>query len=277
MQPLQSAYTTPVSGEFPTTHHIPHWYSGGDVRRLKIIREIIESYGKDPRISGQAVQILRGSGIAPRDYPGQAQALLEWTQQEIYYVNEPGERLQAPLATLRMGYGDCDDMVILLCSFFESIRLPWKLALAGKDKRTGKLVQYIEGNRLPPGVQWTHIYCVVGNHPFAPKKWLSAEPTLQVPLGWDVVKATNTQHTHALPELGAVSPGGVSGGVAGGTIGAAVGTVKSEWTRILPAIVIGAAVSVFTDILLELVRSGDLYLDWKESHQAARKKTKAGG
>ena len=202
MQPLQSAYTTPVSGQFPTTHHIPNWYSIGDVRRLKIIREIIESYGKDPRISGQAVQILRGSGIEPRNYMGQAQALLEWTQQQIYYVNEPGERLQAPLATLRMGYGDCDDMVILLCSFFESIRLPWKLSLAGKDKRTGKLVQYVEGTRLPPGVQWTHIYCIVGDHPFSAKRWFSAEPTLQVPLGWDVVKATNTQHTHASPRIG---------------------------------------------------------------------------
>ena len=268
MRPLQSAVTEPVSGRFPKTHHIPAWYQMGDVRRLRIIREIVESYGRDPRIAETAVTILKQAGVAPRSYVGQAEALLQWVQRNIYYINEPGERLQSPLYTLEKRFGDCDDEVILLCSFFEACRLPWKLALAGKAK-DGRLIQYIEGERLPKGVKWTHIYCIVGDQPFRPKAWFPAEPTLQVPLGWDVVQAyARADAGIPVPELG--QTGGRSTGAA---IGATV-AADNPWKRVYPAIIIGAATAITTEILLEFIRSSHLYLDWRESRQQTRKKRK---
>ena len=141
--------------------------------------------GKIPAYLEKPLRFYGQRGFHPEIISVKRRRFFRGSRSNIYYLNEPGERLQAPLATLRMGYGDCDDMVILLCSFFEAARLPWKFALAGKGK-DGKLKRYIEGEKLPPGVEWSHVYCIVGNDPFTPTSWLSAEPTLKVPLGWDV-------------------------------------------------------------------------------------------
>lgn len=135
----------------------------------------------------------------PRDYEKQAGALLKWVQdpKNVYYVNEPGERLQDPLHTLKVGHGDCDDQVLLLTCFYESIGLPWKFVLSGRHK-SGQKIRYIEGDQVPSDVSWTHIYCMVGTPPFKPNKWYFCETTvLGVPLGWDVI---NGDHSF-LPEM----------------------------------------------------------------------------
>jgi hypothetical protein len=99
---------------------------------------------------------------------------------------------------------NCDDMVLLLCSLFESVNLPWKQVLSGQSEQ-GK-VRYIEGEQVPQGVSWSHIYCMVGTPPFQPNKWFFCEPTVQgVPLGWDVI---NGDHRF-LPELVKQKRGGV--------------------------------------------------------------------
>ena len=106
------------------------------------------------------------------------------------------KRLQSPKYTLKRGFGDCDDLTIVLCCFFESIGLPWKLVLSGNNR--GRKIRHMQGDSIPSGVSWAHIYCAVGNQPFNPTSWLYAEPTIQgVPLGWDVVSA----NSDLLPEL----------------------------------------------------------------------------
>lgn len=92
---------------------------------------------------------------------------------------------------------NCDDMVLLLCSLFESIGLPWKYVLSGRNAQ-GQKVRYIEGETVPPGCTWTHIYCMVGTPPFGTNLWFFCEPTLQkVPLGWDVIDGDSS----FLPEM----------------------------------------------------------------------------
>lgn len=189
-----SAVNIPKSN--PKLYHLGKWDRLSHPQKLDVISEIIRGEGRDPLIAEMAVGILKSAGVAPRDYRGQAAALLKWVQDNIYYVNEPGERLQSPKYTLNRGFGDCDDMAIVLCSFFETIGLPWKLVLSGNVK--GKRVRHVQGDKIPSGVEWAHIYCAVGNQPFNPTQWLFAEPTIQgVPLGWDVVSA----NSNALPEL----------------------------------------------------------------------------
>jgi hypothetical protein len=120
--------------------------------------------------------------------------------QGLYYVNEPGERLQDPLYTVQVGYGDCDDLAMLLAALCESLRIPWRFVLSGKNSR-GKVIRWMEGTRIPRA-QWSHIYVAIGDQPFAPKRWRFAEPTIRgVPLGWDVVQATNRSGRVVLPEL----------------------------------------------------------------------------
>ncbi len=179
-------------------HHLPDWKGYEDPKRLQIIRHIAMMRGRDPRIANLAVEIIKKAKVKPRDYKGQAAALLKWVQdpKNIYYVNEPGERLQDPIFTIKQGWGDCDDQVLVLTAFFESIRLKWKLVLGGTCN--GKKVRHIEGQPFSRGCKWAHIYAMVGTPPFRPTKWYYCETTVQgVPLGWDVVSG----HKSYLPEM----------------------------------------------------------------------------
>ncbi|MCK5650293.1 MAG: hypothetical protein KAJ42_02905, partial [Gemmatimonadetes bacterium] len=158
---------------------------------MDIITRIAQMRGRDPRIATLAVDIFKKAGVQPRDYVGQAKAILDFVQNQLYYVNEPGERLSDPLRTLKVGYGDCDDLVIVLGAILESVRIPWRVVISGTDKQ-GRKVRYHHGDKFPGGEKkgyiWSHIYMTIGDRPFSPQKWHYAETTVRgVPLGWDVV------------------------------------------------------------------------------------------
>ena len=187
-------------------HHLPDWSGYDDPKKLEVIRYIAQQRGRDPRIAKLAVDIIRKAGVKPRDYKGQAAALLKWVQdpKNVYYVNEPGERLQDPIYTIRNGFGDCDDQVMVLCALFESVRLPWRLVISGRHKETKQKVRFIEGDAYPQNVGWAHIYCIVGDHSFQPRKWYFCEPTVNgVPLGWDVIAGDPGY----IPEMDKARPG----------------------------------------------------------------------
>jgi hypothetical protein len=189
----------PLDG--PKVHHIPSWGALGDEKRLNVIRQIAMQRARDPRITTLAINIIKEAGAVPRDYKAQAAALLKWVQnhKNVYYINEPGERLQDPLYTIKVKYGDCDDMALLLCCFFEAVKLEWKLVLSGRQRGTGLKKRYVEGGTMPPAVNWSHIYCAVGTPPFKATKWYFCEPTVpNVPLGWDVIDGDHSM----LPEMG---------------------------------------------------------------------------
>lgn len=193
------AATKPVSMATPKVHHITGWTHFLDPKRMEIIANIAKMRGRDPRIATLAVSILKQAGAQPRQYRKQAAALLSWVQHNLYYVNEPGERLQDPLYTLKVGYGDCDDLIITLASLLESIRMPWKLVISGTTK-SGKKIRYHQGEKFPTtkGINWSHIYMAIGDRPFTPNKWEYAEATVRgAPLGWDVVDGSASQ----LPEM----------------------------------------------------------------------------
>ncbi len=249
----------------PKVYHLPNWANGDDNARMDVISDIILRYGRDPKIATKCVDILRGYGVQSRDYVGQCSALLKWVQENIYYVNEPGERLQDPNYTLRVGYGDCDDMAILLCSFFESMRLPWKLVISGRAS-SGGLKRYIHRNGHLPKAEWSHIYCMVCTNPFQDAQWYYCEPTIKnVPLGWDVVQADGanlpellapSKKTTKLPELGNVR----TSSIIGGTLAAEAALHESSlggtnWNKIVQDILKAVAVGVLTSYLSEILLS----------------------
>jgi transglutaminase-like putative cysteine protease len=189
----------PIPLDTPKVFDLPAFDGYGDPRKMEVISKIAEQYGRDPRLATLAVSIFRQYGVKPRDYKGQAAALLKWVQKNIYYVNEPDERLQEPTYTLRVRYGDCDDEAILLYALYRSVRLPAKLVISGVN-RAGKKVRYVQGDpNYPPGVSWAHIYVAVGDKPYGKCNWYFAEPTMDVPFGWDVV----SHSTDAMPEMNA--------------------------------------------------------------------------
>lgn len=338
-------------GKGTTVHHLPDWNKYDDPKKLEVLRKIAEMRGRDPRIAKLAVSIIKKAKVKPRDYKGQAAALLKWVQspKNVYYVNEPGERLQDPIFTIKNGFGDCfaedtlvlrddmalikiqniqigdkiwgrdqwttvvnfwdkgvlpiteialdngsvlrlteehkvyvwntdvqnwirikvsdlkeghkllqpqinrskfvnrlrgtkglcvvsitrltdsvpcydiatedhyvylpeadctvsncDDQNILLCSLFESVKLPWKYVISGRSRVNGSKMRYIEGDPYPLDGDWTHIYCMVGTPPFQPNEWYFCECTVEgVPLGWDVISGDHS----FLPEMAKAKKG----------------------------------------------------------------------
>jgi hypothetical protein len=249
----------PVPLDTPKVHHIPAWGGFSDPQRLAFLRRIVNHAGRDPRIATLAVKILRESGVEPRDYKGQSAALLRWVQDHIYYVNEPGERLQDPLYTLRVGYGDCDDLAILLASLYESVRLGWRFVISGIDSASGRKVRYEEGQGSPlPTGQWSHIYVKVGWPPFQPQRWEYAEPTLRrAPLGWDVV-GTGTGKA-ILPEMRSYA--GAPTAAVAGSVAAAESSESGDKDPIFSAafgkqvvrsVTIGVATAVLTSAIFTM-------------------------
>jgi hypothetical protein len=258
----------------PKVYHMPQWDGYGDPKRLDVIARIAESRGRDPQIATLAVNILRKSGVKPRQFKKQAGALLKWVQDNIYYVNEPGERLQDPLYTLKVGYGDCDDMAIVLYSLCRSIRLPVKLVIVGMD-RSGRKVRYHQGDmHYPQGVDWSHIYTAIGDDPFNPRQYNYAEPTVQgAPLGWDVVNAKNFN----IPELSGFSgTGAVAGSMAelvatesekrGAAHTDQTGLFGLNWTSIFAAALVGSIMSGSSSLLTDAITDS-----FKKSKSHAKK------
>jgi len=283
-------------------HHLPDWAGYDDPQKLAVIRKIAEMRGRDPRIVQKAVSIIKKARVKPRQYKKQAAALLKWVQdpKNIYYVNEAGERLQDPIYTLRQGYGDCDDQIMVLCAFFESIRLPWKLVISGRSRATKKKVRFIEGSEYPQNVVWTHIYCMVGTPPFRPDRWYFCECTVQgVPLGWDVVSGDHRYLPEMMkgkkrapkvvfpkppprgfrsksPPLGQESPAyqhayGQFPVVVGASIaeGMQEGTTNAlDWKKLGPSILTGVGVAVGTQLALDWIRGKGIWD--KKGHVVAR-------
>ena len=276
-------------------HHLPDWSGYDDPKKLEVIRYIAQQRGRDPRIAKLAVDIIRKAGVKPRDYRGQAAALLKWVQdpKNVYYVNEPGERLQDPIYTIRNGFGDCDDQVMVLCALFESVRLPWRLVISGRHNDTKKKVRFIEGDTYPANVSWAHIYCIVGDHSFQPRKWYFCEATVNgVPLGWDVIAGDPSY----IPEMDKARPGppeivrlkskaaaeaaqarakaptakpGEGYGDVASSISSAVAeevddqrtSEQSKFVSLVSAVAIGVSVSVTTQLTLDWIRGQGMWKD----------------
>jgi hypothetical protein len=254
---------TKITLEQPKTYFLPDWDKYNDVKKLEILRQIVLQYGRDPRITELAVSILRDNECKPREYKKQAECLLKWVQNNVYYVNEPLERLQSPMYTLKTMMGDCDDLAILLCSFFECIRLPWRFVLSANT--SSGLVRYIEQDANYRKLQYSHIYCAVGNRPFKPTEWIYCEPTMKVPLGWDIVQTQNDSNARKyLPELSGIDGIRPTSASAGGAVGASVESneefnIKKFTKDIVVAVIAGSLTAIGTEIMLDYIKSGIWY------------------
>jgi transglutaminase-like putative cysteine protease len=263
-------HARPLALPEPKVTHLAGWGNMSDPARVAFLRSVAEPAGRDPRIRALAAQILAQAGVDQRQYERQADALLKWVQQNIAYLNEPGETLQDPGYTLRVKHGDCDDMAILLAALYESIRLPWKFVLAGTMPSTRQRVRWVEGQPFPRGAVMAHIYLAVGFPVFRPERWVFVEPTVKgAPLGHDVTApAEPVLSRTTLPELGAwgATAGGLPPGVKAGVLVTAQSAgvdstveeeelerffTKKNLHRILVTGVTGAVATVVSALLIE--------------------------
>jgi len=199
---LRSLRSIPVAKGAPLRgriYEITGWERWSLEQRLGFMRKLVKEWCRDPHLAELANRIIRDAGVEPRNHRKAWGALLKWVQENIDYQNEPNERLQSPQYTLAARFGDCDDLAILLASLGASLRLPWAWTVSGK--LGSRRVRWVHRRGKPPaGAVWFHIYLAVGGPPFRPSWWTFAEPTLRVPLGWDVIRASRGGNV-ALPEM----------------------------------------------------------------------------
>jgi hypothetical protein len=236
------------------TYRLPNWASLTHDQKIAYIRNIAEQRAhSDPLFATLVARILRALGVPPRKPTWQAAALLRWVQDpaNVYYLNEPGERLQDPIFTLRSKVGDCDDMVILLATLFTAAAFPWRCVLSGKDAG-GRAYRYVEGQGgAPPNVRWDHIYLLVGTPPLRPTRWYFCEPTLVgAPLGWDVISGSKED----LPSGAGVDLGSVSSSVGTAIATEQEGAQGFSASKLATAVLTGVAVAVGTQLTLDWLR-----------------------
>lgn len=97
-------------------------------------------------------------GVPPRDWRGEIGRLFEFVRDRITYRQDPvdAERVQDPVATLEIGSGDCDDLVVLLAALLGSLGYWSRFVAQTRD-----------------GLQFDHVYLETET----PRGWLALDPT----------------------------------------------------------------------------------------------------
>ncbi len=180
----------------------PEWATMSDVQRVAVMREMVNEYAPDPRFGVMVAGLMRQNGIQARDWPRISAMLLTYVHDSVTYVNEPGERLVSPWRTLQWKMGDCDDMVILYNTLLSSVGIPNKFVLVGR-RRNGRLVRWVEGFKMPKGVDFFHVSSEVWYPPGGGNVHrVPAETTMAgAPLGYDLVKHGIVVDGHGRPDL----------------------------------------------------------------------------
>jgi transglutaminase-like putative cysteine protease len=91
----------------------------GTRETLKQMRDLVQRAKSDLYLRDLAARIV--SDCTAKDWDGELEALFAFVQSRIRYTLDVHEMevLQAPAQTLALGYGDCDDMAILLATLCE--------------------------------------------------------------------------------------------------------------------------------------------------------------
>jgi hypothetical protein len=146
---------------------IPLGYPGTK-ETIKHIQALIRQGVKDFYVRQKAIDILIESGIQPKDYLGEINALFEWVQKSIRYTKDPFqlEVLHSARRILELRAGDCDDMTIVLGALLESVGHPIRIVITGPTPYRPDF--------------FSHIYLEV----FYKGNWIPLDATMHFPMGW---------------------------------------------------------------------------------------------
>jgi len=126
----------------------------------KIFKLVAISKGK-PKVRELAMALVKH--VAERNYMGEIASIFYWVRDRIRYTRDPWKLdvFEDAEWTLRTGQGDCDAHAVLLGSLLEAIGYPVRMKVVSYD-----------------GVQYTHIYPVVGDRPGNPTRWIPLDATI---------------------------------------------------------------------------------------------------
>jgi len=153
-----------------TLKWIPKGYLG-TAATIQDMRKLVDRAKLDKRIMFLASDIV--SKQRERDQWGEAQAVFDWVQENIRYINDPDdtELLMYPMITVSRRAGDCDDQSMLYNALMSSIGYATRFKTIKADKSN-------KG-------QFSHVYSMIRLRTGRGWKWFSVDCTQRKPFGWE--------------------------------------------------------------------------------------------
>lgn len=129
------------------------------------MRAIVREYKKHPVIRSLAGDVTKN--LRNKAWREEVRAVFEYVRSNIRYTQDINgvETLQTPVATIAVGYGDCDDMCTLLAALLEAIGHPTAFMAVGREAG-----------------EYEHVYVItkIGDN----DDWISLDPTEDEVMGW---------------------------------------------------------------------------------------------
>ena len=119
---------------------------------LEEIKKLITQAKGDPAIRQKAVDITeniakdaRTNLPNRRDFDAIADAIYDYTNENIAYVRDPNdiEFIQSAQKTLKREFGDCDDHVILNAALLETLGIPTRLKVVATNRKKPRSFSHI--------------------------------------------------------------------------------------------------------------------------------------
>lgn len=135
----------------------------GTRETLRIMQQLVRQARISPVIRGLATDIV--AEVPAKRSAAEVDALRVWIRSNIRYTADVNdvETLQPPAVLLQTQHGDCDDQSMLMAALAQSIGYPTRFAAVG----------------FSPD-HFDHVFTEV----LLGTRWVTAETTENVPLGW---------------------------------------------------------------------------------------------
>lgn len=144
--------------------------------RVAHLRRLVEQGKRDPVVyefARRAVNQKCGPRwcVPEKDNLAEIKALFRAVRSNVRYTSDIAgiDSYQAPRHTLKLRSADCDDVSILACALAQSIGLPCRFKVI----------------RTKGSPEWNHIYAQVGHPRRNPKRWISFDASVDMPVGWE--------------------------------------------------------------------------------------------
>ena len=151
---------------------------------LNIMRTFVRHYKKVAMFRDFAAKII--AHVPQKEFAGEVNALHEWVRDHIRYMRDIRgvETVQTPVATLRLGYGDCDDKATLLAAMLEATGHPSRFVAVGRTAG-----------------RFEHVYVETllgrkGRRHSGQMRWVALDTTEPQPMGWRPDNIAQTMRVH---------------------------------------------------------------------------------
>lgn len=148
--------------------------------RIRALRQLVQDGKRDPAVyefARRAVNKKCGKDwcVPEKNNGAEIGALFRAVRNNVRYTSDIAgvDSYQKPSHTLRFRTGDCDDYSSLTCALAQSLGLPCRFKVI----------------RTKGAPEWNHIYAQIGLPRRRPKKWISFDASVDMPLGWEAPRS----------------------------------------------------------------------------------------